>query len=475
MNGYDNYNYDGNDDLHRNNTMNNSPEGQWNGNCFMNSGSANDGNHRSGMESRKQGKRSGKSNKWVTAIAMALAFGVTAGGAAYGVNYTAGQVFGTAVSGQTSASGDAGSSKTETSGKTTEASLTTAKKSNSLQTTTTSTAGVMSVADVAKEAMPSMVTISTMSVQEMQSFFGRSQSYEVQGAGTGVIIGETDEEILIATNNHVISGAQTVSIGFVDESVVSAAIKGTDAENDLAVVAVKKADVSDSTKEQIKVITVGDSDELQLGEQVVAIGNALGYGQSVTSGYVSALNRDLSMSDGTTNYSSTGLIQTDAAINSGNSGGALLNMKGELIGINEAKSSGGSGEATVDNMGFAIPMSRAQSILKDLMNQKTKTRYAEAERGRLGVNVADVTAEYAKAYNMPEGVCITDVQAGSAADEAGLQQGDVMTKFGDTAVQTASELKEALAYYTSGDTVDVVVQRNVNGHYEEVTVSVTLQ
>jgi serine protease Do len=231
MNGYDNFNYDGNNDLHRNNT----------------------------------GKRKrGNSGKFMTVVALAAAFGVTAGGTAYGVNYTAGKLFGGAKVSQAQASG----TKSDTNSTAAEASLTTAKKKESIETTTTNTSGVMTVADVAKEAMPSMVTISTMSVQEMRSFFGGSQKYEVQGAGTGVIIGETDEEILIATNNHVISGAQTVSIGFVDESVVSAAIKGTDAENDLAVVAVKKADVTDSTIKQIKVITVGDSDELQLGEQI---------------------------------------------------------------------------------------------------------------------------------------------------------------------------------------------------------------
>lgn len=467
MNGYDNFNYDGNNDLHRNNTERSFSEGEWNGAHFEGNGNLNNGSRRGNTGKRKRGN----SGKFMTVVALAAAFGVTAGGTAYGVNYTAGKLFGGAKESQAQASG----TKSDTNSTAAEASLTTAKKKESIETTTTNTSGVMTVADVAKEAMPSMVTISTMSVQEMRSFFGGSQKYEVQGAGTGVIIGETDEEILIATNNHVISGAQTVSIGFVDESVVSAAIKGTDAENDLAVVAVKKEDVTDSTKEQIKVITVGDSDDLQLGEQVVAIGNALGYGQSVTSGYVSALNRTLDMSDGTTDYNSTGLIQTDAAINSGNSGGALLNMKGELIGINEAKSSAGSGEASVDNMGFAIPMSKAKSILSDLMNQETKTRYAENERGRLGVNVADVTAEYAQAYNMPEGVCITDTQMDSAAALAGLQQGDVITKFGDTDVKTASELKEALAYYKSGDTVDVTVQRNSSGHYEEMTVSVTLQ
>ena len=215
--------------------------------------------------------------------------------------------------------------------------------------------------------MPSLVTISTLSVQEMQSFFGGTRQYEAEGAGTGVIVAENDDTIYIATNNHVIEGATQISVGFADESVVSGQIVGTDTDNDLAVVAVSKSDLSDSTKSQISVIKIGDSDQMALGDQVVAIGNALGYGQSVTSGYISALNRDLQLSDGQNVYNSTGLIQTDAAINAGNSGGALLNMNGELIGINEAKGSSTSGGATVDNMGYAIPMAKAIPILQNII------------------------------------------------------------------------------------------------------------
>ena len=256
--------------------------------------------------------------KWAAVVAMALVFGLVAGGVMVGVNAAGGYLFNRGNKadqiGQTqtvnSDSGTASSGKSQTG----------------------------TVAQVAKDAMPSVVTISTMSVEEMRSFFGGTQQYKVEGAGTGVIVGKNDSELLIATNNHVVEGATSLSVGFIDQESVAGEVKGTDVDNDLAVVAVKLSDIPDDTMKQIKVATVGDSDDLQLGDQVVAIGNALGYGQSVTSGYVSALDRDLTLTDqsGTT-INSTGLIQTDAAINEGNSGGALLNMKGELIGINEAK------------------------------------------------------------------------------------------------------------------------------------------
>ena len=225
--------------------------------------------------------------------------------------------------------------------------------------------------------MPSVVTISTMSVEEMRSFFGGTQQYEVEGAGTGVIVGENDSELLIATNNHVVEGATSLSVGFIDESTAEAEVKGSDADNDLAVVSVKLSDISSDTMNQIKIASIGDSDDLELGQQVVAIGNALGYGQSVTCGYVSALNRSLTLTDenGTT-INSTGLIQTDAAINPGNSGGALLNMKGELVGINEAKSSSTPDGSSVDNIGFAIPIDKAEESLKDLMNLPTREKHA---------------------------------------------------------------------------------------------------
>ncbi|MCC6093689.1 MAG: trypsin-like peptidase domain-containing protein [Eubacterium sp.] len=431
-----------------------------------------DNNRKLNRKERRRLKRAQKKNgngrRWGTVIASALVFGLVAGTVTYGVNAGA-----TAISSSAGTSASAQTSGTETNNK---ATLTKTSSTNTSDNTDTSasSSGELSVSEVAAKAMPSMVTISTMSVEEMQSFFGGSQQYQVEGAGTGVIVGITDSEVLIATNNHVIDGASTISVGFVDDSVAEGQIKGTDSDNDLAVVAVQKSDLSSDTLSQINAITIGDSDSVQLGDQVVAIGNALGYGQSVTSGYVSALNRDLSFSDGSTTTESTGLIQTDAAINAGNSGGALLNMKGELIGINEAKSSSSSGEASVDNMGYAIPTAKAQSILEKLMNETTKTTYSDDERGYLGVATADVTSEYAQVYSMPEGVCLTSVPDGSPAADAGLQKGDVITAIDGTSVSTAEDLTTQLKYHKAGDSVTITYQRSDNGSYTEKEAAVTL-
>lgn len=311
---------------------------------------------RRAAERRQASRRRSIRKRWIGIISGGLVFGLAAGVTSYGVNAAA--QLRNSSSTESTASLAAGTA-TGTNGDSSTAEL--------ASETTSGSGGTQTVAEVAAEDMPSLVTISTLSVQEMQSFFGGTRQYEAEGAGTGVIVAENDDTIYIATNNHVIKGATQISVGFADESVVSGQIVGTDTDNDLAVVAVSKSDLSDSTKSQISVIKIGDSDQIALGDQVVAIGNALGYGQSVTSGYISALNRDLQLSDGQNVYNSTGLIQTDAAINAGNSGGALLNMNGELIGINEAKGSSTSGGATVDNMGYAIPMAKAIPILQNII------------------------------------------------------------------------------------------------------------
>ena len=329
------------------------------------------------------------------------------------------------------------------------------------------------VAVVAYEAMPSLVTISTMSVQEMQSFFG-TQRFEAQGAGTGVIVGENDTELLIATNNHVIEDAQEVSVGFIDEEVAEAKIKGTDRETDLAIVAVKLEDIPEETMSEIKTATIGDSDALVLGEQVVAIGNALGVGQSVTSGYVSALDRELDLSDSHNSFVSSGLIQTDAAINSGNSGGALLNMKGELVGINEAKSAYTSSGVTVDNVGYAIPMSKAMPILEELMNQTTRDKLSEEEQGYLGVSLVNISDEFAQLYGIPQGVGFAEVAEGSPAAEAGAVRGDILTEFNGKSVATVEDVMDEISYYRSGEEVELTVLRADNGEYKEKTLTVTL-
>lgn len=420
----------------------------------------------------KRPRRSGR--HWTTVIAMAVVFGLIAGLVAYGVNYIGNRihpVYSTASAGENADKKDLSGEKEPEKSENVSASSETAVSSD---IPTTGKQQDMSVAEVASVAMPSLVTISTMSVEEMQSFFGGTQKYQVQGAGTGVIIGENDSELLIATNNHVIEGATQVSVGFVDESVISAQIKGFDEDHDLAVVAVKLSDISEVTRSQIRVATVGDSDALVLGQQVVAIGNALGYGQSVTSGYVSALNRSLQLSDGTNTFTSDGLIQTDAAINSGNSGGALLNMKGELVGINEAKRSGNGQQASVDNVGFAIPMAKAEPILEELMNENTREQLEDDKRGYLGITCADVTSEYSQIYNMPEGVCVTSVVSGGPADQAGIRKGDVITKFDGKSVKSYSKLENRLKYYSSGEEVTVAIQRASGSTYKEQTVKVTL-
>lgn len=395
--------------------------------------------------------------KWAMVVSMALVFGLIAGGTMFGVNTVGNMITGT------------GSHYTQLS-QTETASSSAANSSSDSSSTASGT-----VAEVAQNAMPSLVTISTMSVEEMQSFFGGTQQYEVQGAGTGVIVGENDTELLIATNYHVVEGATSLSVGFVDEQSVEGAIKGTDVNNDLAIVSVKLSDIPEDTMNQIKIATIGDSDELQLGDQVVAIGNALGYGQSVTSGYVSALNRDLTLtySDGTT-IQSTGLIQTDAAINSGNSGGALLNMNGELIGINEAKSSSSTGGASVDNVGFAIPIDKAQSSLQEMMNMETREKVDESQASYMGIQGSDVSTEVTQLYNIPAGVVVAQVVENSPAAEAGIQQGDIITELDGRTISSMSQLQDTLQYYAAGETVDIVVQRSGNGGYEAQTLSITL-
>ena len=393
--------------------------------------------------------------KWVTVVAMALVFGLIAGGTMFGVNaagnYLAGNDSSSDQVGQTqTTSGDSNSSSSDGSGQGT-------------------------VAEVAKNAMPSVVTISTMSVEEMRSFFGGTQQYEVEGAGTGVIVGENDTELLIATNNHVVEGATSLSVGFIDEESAAGEVKGTDVNNDLAVVSVKLSDIPEDTMNQIKIATVGDSDDLQLGDQVVAIGNALGYGQSVTSGYVSALDRDLTLTDqsGTT-INSTGLIQTDAAINEGNSGGALLNMKGELIGINEAKSSSTSTGAAVDNIGFAIPIDKAEESLQQLMNLKTREKVDASQASYLGIRGEDVSAEASELYGIPTGAVITEIVENGPADQAGVKKGDILTELDGRSISSMAQLQDVLQYYAAGETVDLVVQRSDNGEYQAQTLSITL-
>lgn len=391
--------------------------------------------------------------KWLTLIAMAVVFGLIAGGIMVGVNVAGGRYV-------------LANSITQTDTVAVPSASTPESAAAAPQAT---------VAQVAADAMPSVVTISTMSVEEMRNFFGMPMQYQVEGAGTGVIVGKNDTELLIATNNHVVEGANQLSVGFVDESSVSASVKGTDVNNDLAVVSVKLADIEASTMSQIRIATVGDSDDLVLGEQVVAIGNALGYGQSVTSGYVSALNRSLTLTDesGTT-INSTGLIQTDAAINPGNSGGALLNMKGELIGINEAKTESDSSGGSVDNIGFAIPIDKAEDSLKALMNLSTREKVDPSEASWLGIECQSVSSDATQLYGIPSGVLVVSVRDGGPADKAGIQKGDIISELDGRTVANQAQLQDILQYYAAGETVPIVVERSSNGAYTAQTLTVTL-
>ncbi len=383
-------------------------------------------------------------------VATALAFGVLASTAFQGSNY----LYNKANGGTVTATDKA------------ELNIASAVSSSSTDAAGTDTDSSASVSAIAEAAMPSLVAITNKSVQEMQSMFGQTQAYESESSGSGIIIGKTDTELLMVTNNHVVSGAQDLSVGFVDESVAEAAVKGTDADHDIAVIAVKLSDLSEDTLSAIKVIEIGSSSNLEVGEQVVAIGNALGYGQSVTTGIVSALNREVTI-DNTANT----LIQTDAAINPGNSGGALLNMSGQLVGINSAKYS----DTSVEGMGYAIPVDDVVDIIENLMNRQVRTeKAAEGERGFLGISGQDVTSEVSQAYDMPKGVYITSVETGSAAEQVGLQKGDIITKFDGTSVSALADLKEQLAYYKTGEQVEITYSTRENGQYAEKTATVTL-
>ena len=391
-------------------------------------------------------KKNRKMPKPVKLVCAGVAFGLVASVTFQTGNYVGTKVFGT----------------TTTNGKTAK----TAQTVNGAKlTTSSSSTGTSDIATIAKNAMPSIVSITNMSVQEVQSFFGGTQQQESTSVGSGIIIGQTDSELLILTNNHVVEGNEKLTVSFVDNESVEANVKGTDSTKDLAVVAVKISDVKDSTMDEIAVATMGDSSKLEVGEQVIAIGNALGYGQSVTSGIVSATERTLDGYEGGT------LIQTDAAINPGNSGGALLNSNGEVIGINTAKVATDS----VEGMGYAIPISDASDTIQNLMNQVTKTKVSEAEQGYLGIQGVDVSDESAKMYNMPTGVYISDVVKNGGAQQAGLTKGSVITGLEGTTISDMNSLKEQLQYYRVGDKVKVTVQvPGNNGEYTEKTVEVTL-
>ena len=436
-------------------------------------------------------KLNGQGRKFGTVVATAVVFGLVASAVFQGTNYV-----GSKLNPQGKKSVQVQSTQT----------ISLNKSSDSEESVSGSTEGTSSVSQVAQNAMPSIVSIVGVSVQEIPQiyqYFGYGQQQETQSSGSGIIVGQNDTELLIATNNHVVSGTNSLTVCFtnqdgsavtgngdvektsaegesgstnqdgqdsslddVQSGAVSAQIKGTDADNDLAVISVKLEDIPEDVLSEIKVATIGDSDSLQMGEQVVAIGNALGYGQSVTSGYVSALNRQVSSDDTDGTF-----IQTDAAINPGNSGGALLNMKGELIGINSAKIASDE----VEGMGFAIPISKAEPILDEMMNQETRYKVEDEDKAAyIGITCENVTSDVNQMYGIPQGVYVDTVVEGGPAEEAGIKKGDVITKIDGTAIDAYKDLVDRLEYYEAGETVELEVYRAQDGEYNAQKISVTL-
>lgn len=337
-------------------------------------------------------------------------------------------------------------------------------KENEIAQTTVTSGNIQletEVTDVVDATMPSIVTITSTFTQNY-NWFGQQGSEDVDGGGSGIIVGKNDEELLIATNNHVVEGAKTITVSFIDESRATAVIKGTDSIADLAVISIKLSDISEESLGKIKIASLGDSEDVKVGQMAIAIGNALGYGQSTTVGYISAKDREVAIQD-----KSMVLLQTDAAINPGNSGGALLNLKGEVIGINTVKYA----SSEVEGMGFAIPISRAMPIINELMNREILT--AE-EKGYLGVYIDDVTEDIAEFYNWPIGVYIRSVIDGGAAQKAGILSGDIIVGVNDTEITSSQQLQEKVNSYRHGTKVNVKVMRNVNGNYEELEITVEL-
>lgn len=326
---------------------------------------------------------------------------------------------------------------------------------------------VTDVTQVVEAVMPACVSITNNFTQTVQDFWGQTYSQDETASGSGIIIGENEQELLIVTNNHVVDSTEQLYVQFIDGETVEAQVKGTDASADLAVVAVKLDTIADSTKQEICIARMGDSDSLKIGEPAIAIGNALGYGQSVTTGVISALNRKIESSN---SEEGTSLIQTDAAINPGNSGGALLNMRGEVIGINSNKIGGSS----IEGMGYAIPISTARPIIEDLMERQTRTKYSEEERGYLGISCINVTSDLSDNFSMPQGIFVAQVYSETGAETAGLVRGNIVVAFDGVTVQNQEELTKQMQYYKAGESVEITIMVNSANGYQQKNVTVTL-
>lgn len=401
----------------------------------------------------KEKKHGGFGVKLAKCAALALVFGLVSGVVFEGIHFASNAWFG---SGEQTASAQGSV-------------LTQAGTDGGIKSTATSSTYVATdVSDIVEEVMPSIVAITNISMAEYQSFWGGRQTYEVPSCGSGIIVSRNDDYLYIVTNNHVVDGAKSLTVTFCDDSTVSAQVRGTDPSTDLAVIQVEIPSIEEETMANIKVATLGSSDDLKVGQASIAIGNALGYGQSVTTGCISALNREVTVSDSgsNTNYTAE-LIQTDAAINPGNSGGALLNAAGEVIGINSVKYS----DTDVEGIGYAIPISTASPIIEDLI---TKEKVDASDSAFLGIAGVDVTSDVANTYNMPTGVYVAQVTEGSAAEQAGIQMGDIITTFDGREISSMEELSTRMQYYKAGETVDVTIKRASDGVYVEQTISVTL-
>lgn len=394
-------------------------------------------------------KKGGFAKKAAGLVGGALVFGVVAGSTMVGINWAAG----------------AYGSKNHVEISQAETIPSSTSESGVQASNTSSITAANDVSAIVDKAMPSVVAITSKMVYESQTWFGPMQREGV-GSGSGIVVGKNDDELLIVTNNHVVQGAEELKVTFIDEVAVDASIKGTDADSDLAVIAVPLKNISSDTLSKIAIASLGTSDNLKVGQGVVAIGNALGYGQSVTVGYVSALDRSVQTEDGT----SRDLLQTDAAINPGNSGGALLNMRGEVVGINSAKYS----STEVEGMGYAIPISKAQDIIDNLMTRKTRTQVTDANQGYLGIQCKNIDAVTSQQLGMPQGVFIYKIVEGGAASKSELREKDIITKFDGQGIKTYDDLTNMLKYYEGGTTVTLTVQSVENGQYVERNVDITL-
>ena len=408
-------------------------------------------------EPKKTQKHGGYFRKAMVSVSLGLFFGLFAGIGFYAVQQGTGMF----------------TTSTDTAVVDEIASEATTESTQSAQLATNVTYVESDVSNVVEKVMPAMVSIVNNFTETAKWSSDSSIHRKKQPVVTGIIVGKTDDELLIVSNNHVVESADTLTVTFIDGSEAQAQVKGLDSDMDLAVIAVSLNDLSDDTKNAITVATLGSSDDLKLGEPVIAIGNALGYGQSVTNGIVSALNREITLENGSTgleNGSTGTFIQTNAAINPGNSGGALLNMNGEVIGINSNKIGG----TAVEGMGYAIPITSASPIIADLMERQTRTKVAEDEVGYIGISLREVTSQISQMYNMPEGIYVVSVEEGSAAANAGIMKGDIITKFDGSSISSYSDLQKTLQYYAVGDSVTVTVQRPQNGEYVSIELNLTL-